>query len=188
MPWMPATADIHAVWQPQIEFAEEASSTPVLSCAGGAQVLDLAPALLAAEALAATRADLTAPLLLAGGSSPGWAALLFLERPADLPAFSPGCGALFGGPDQACLLAGGQIARPRGRFTPPMHDLGSGYDALLRPRLAPAAPPQWEALPLWLATQPAPIAANAADAARRTWTAWATVALALIVLVAALFS
>ena len=42
--------------------------------------------------------------------------------------------------------------------------------------------------PLWIATQPAPIAANAADAARRTWTAWAAAALALIVLVAALFS
>ena len=188
MPWTPATADILAAWQPEIEFAEEASSTPVLFCGGSAQVLDAAPGLLAAEALAAARDDLTAPLIPAGGPGAGWLDVLLLERPADAPLASPEHAALYAGPDQATVLAGGQAARSPGRFTPPVHDLGSGYDALLRPRLESAVPPRLEALPFWLATLPAPAALTPADAARRTWTAWAAVALALLMLIAALFT
>jgi hypothetical protein len=188
MPWTPATADILAAWQPEVEFAEEASAAPVLFCGGSAQVLDLAPALLAAEALAADRADLTAPLIPAGGPGPGWLDVLLLERPADAPLLSPEHAALYAGPDQATVLASGQAARTPGRFAPPVHDLGSGYDALLRPRLEPAAPPRLEALPFWLATLPAPVAPTPGDATRRAWTAWAAVALALIMLVVALFA
>lgn len=186
MPWTPATADCFAAWQPEIEFAEEANSTPALYCAGSAQVLDSAPGLLAAEALAVARADLTAPVLLAGGPSPGWLALLFHARPADAPPLSPGCVTLFAGADAATLLASGQIARPRGPFAPPMHDLGSGYDALVRPRLEPGVPLRWEMLPFWLATLPTPAAPTPSDDARQEWLAWAAVALALIMLAAAL--
>jgi hypothetical protein len=188
MPWTPATADIHAAWQPEIEFAAEASSTPVLFCGGSAQVLDLLPALLAAGALAAARADLTAPLLPAGGPGPGWLALLLLERPAGAPPPSPDHATLFAGADQASVLASGQTARTPARFAPPMHDLGSGYDALLRPRLEPAAPPRLESLPFWLATVPAPAVPTPGDAARAAWAAWAGVALALLMLVVALFA
>jgi hypothetical protein len=186
MPWTPATADIHAAWQPEIEFAEEASSAPVLFCGGSAQALDLAPALLAAEALAAARADLTAPLIVAGGPGPGWLGVLLLERPPGAPPLSPEHAALYAGADQAAVLAGGQAARVPGRFAPPVHDLGSGYDALLRPRLEPAVPSRLEALPFWLATSPAPVALAPGDATRRAWTAWAAVALALLMLVVAL--
>jgi hypothetical protein len=169
-----SAAEIAAAWQAAIERDVEAGERPRLAL--GATGAAVAPALLALQAAATTRTDVTAPWLVAGGPSAAWTAALLAPLPQTGTPMAPEPVVVFGGTDAATLLASWGLLAAL--------DAAPG----LAPRLHPGVAPAWEAWPLWEAGDPPPGALQdtpvTADPAA-DWTAWGVMVLALCLVLAA---
>lgn len=188
MVWNRTPDEIAADWQTEIETKLEAGTTPLLVTGTPALALHGAATLLAYQDLIARRNDITTPLLVAGGSSPLWTALLLApgERPATpLPAV------VFGGPDPSIYLASVETLST-GRLTAPSPVRSGTPPALagyFAPRLAPGATAAWESLPFVEAGErPHPSVAGPAanDDPLHAWIAWGALLLALCLVLSAL--
>ncbi len=189
---------IRSAWQADIDAHLEAGQTPMLHMGMAHQILDGAPGLLALQALAAARFDITAPVSLAGGSSPLWLAALMHGRPADHPDGSPDVRVLYAGADAATYMASrtlhadGDGPLSRDAFLRPPAGLPSAMVGPFAPTAEPGVDAPGETLPFYTSaralrewmdkTLPAtyyPTMSNPAN-----WTAYAAIMLAVILVLA----
>jgi hypothetical protein len=191
---------IRAAWQADIEAHLEAGQTPALHLGLNREILEGAPGLLALQTLAERRDDITAPVIMAGGTSPLWPAALLHGRPADRPPRSPDIYPIYAGADVATWLAShtlyadGYSPLRRHAFLRPPAGLPPAMTPLLAPTNEPGAAVAWEALPFHVVAQAerdqrrragAPTETPAADHAP-DWTAYAAVMLAVLLVLAAI--
>ena len=191
---------IREAWRADIEAHLEAGQTPVLQMGLDRLILEGAPGLLALQTLAERRDDITAPLVLAGGTSPLWPAALMHGRPADRPPRSPDIYPVYAGADVATwlashtLYAGGTGPLRRRAFVGPPAGLPPAMAPLLAPMSEPGAAAPWETLPFYavsLAEQDQQRRSGAtletlAAPASPDWTAYAAVMLAVLLVLAAI--
>ena len=146
---------IREAWRADIEARLEAGQTPVLSLGVDRLILENAPGLLALQTLAERRDDITAPVLLAGGTGPLWPAALLHGRPASRPPRSPDIYPIYAGADVATwmashtLYAGGYDPLRRNAFLRPPAGLPPAMAPLLAPMSEPGAAAPWETLPFY---------------------------------------
>ncbi|HXF62238.1 MAG TPA: hypothetical protein VNK95_11520, partial [Caldilineaceae bacterium] len=144
MYWNRSAAEVAAAWQTEIESKLEAGATPLLTAGMSSLAYSGTMTLLALQMLARRRADLTAPVLAAGGSGALWLGLLL--GPDSGPG-APEPSVVYAGPDPATYLAGiatlstGALAVPAAVATGAPPDMA----LWLSPRLHPGAPAPWEA-------------------------------------------
>jgi len=190
---------IRSAWQADIEAHLEADQTPMLHMGVTHQILDGAPGLLALHALAAARFDITAPVALAGGSSPLWLAALMHGRPADHPEGSPDVRLIYAGADAATYMASRTLHAdgdgPLGRdaFLRPPAGLPSAMVERFAPTAEPGVGAPEETLPFYTSaralrermdqTLPSPPYSTTGNPAN--WTAYAAIMLAVILVLAA---
>ncbi len=197
-----ATAIRHA-WEADIETHLEADQTPTLHLGIEHQLLHSAPGLLALQALAAARADITAPVVVAGGASPLWlGALMHGERGGGLDA-SPDMSVVYAGSDAATymasrtLYANGHEPLSRDAFLRPPAALPPAMVRWLAPTVDLMADPgvnaPAETLPLYAATRavleqahiPNSSVTHPPSTQPVNWTAHAAILLAVIMVLAA---
>lgn len=194
MYWNRSAAEIAAAWQTEIETKLEAGAPPLLTAGMSSLAYSGIVTLLAFQLLERRRADLTAPVLAAGGSGALWLGLLL--GPNSEPG-APEPSVVYAGPDPATYLAGiatlstGALAAPAAVATGAPPDMA----LWLAPRLQPGAPAPWEALPFAeVGERPLPPLAEPGSAARATgetdptagWIAWGAMLLALCLVLSAL--
>ncbi len=187
-------------WRADIEAHLEAGQTPVLHLGMDRLILEGAPGLLALQTLAERRNDITAPLALAGGTSPLWPAALLHGRPADRPPRSPDIYPIYAGADVATWLAShtlhasGYNPLRRGAFLRPPAGLPPAMAPLLAPASEPGAAAPWETLPFYTVAQAERDQRRLAGASLETpaagrtpdWTAYAAIMLAVLLVLAAI--
>lgn len=146
--WNRSASQVIAHSQTKIERNLEMGQQPLLNLGISQTVLDNLQAWSALQELAATRADMTRPILLAGGQSATWLATLLHAR-LDAPERSPNLFVAYAGPDQSTYMAiqtthypqSTALSQTRPASLPP---------ALINtfaPLAQPAVAPPWSALP-----------------------------------------
>jgi len=190
---------IRNAWRADIEAHLEAGQTPVLHLGLDRLILEGAPGLLALQTLAEKRDDITAPVIVVGGTSPLWPAALMHGRSANRPARSPDIYALYGGADVATwmashtLYAGGTSPLRRSAFLRPPAGLPPAMTSLLAPMSEPGASAPWETLPFYAVSlaerdrnrQAETSATAPATASGPAWSAYAVIMLAVLLVLAA---
>jgi hypothetical protein len=185
MSWHNSPAALRAEWQDRVEISLETGESPVLDLGANNGVLDSLPALMALQGFAEQRTDITTPTLVSGGNSLLWMAALVHEPSA---AHAPALTVVYGGADLATQLGSlaTQQVQPPARLQPPML-LPAQLAALFAPG-AQAGPLWWEALPFAVAEEATRPANRPEDAPLRQddpWLAWAAIAVAVVLVVAA---
>jgi hypothetical protein len=148
MYWHRLAGSVRDEWQTEIDHRLESGTAPVFVAGAPNALLPLATTLLAYQTLAGQRRDITTPLIIAGGSGPGWLALLLPSQPPRTESHSPEPTLLYGGADAATYLATLALVAPLAEPAAPRLGLTADLAAQFAPRLQPGAPPAWEALPL----------------------------------------
>ena len=147
--WNRSPEEIQNHWQTDLETNMEMGTSPFLDLGITLNPFESTATLLALQASAVQRIDVTKPTLLMGGSDPAWLSALMLPAPVDLPVRAPEFTTIYGGTDVATYLANRAVTligiedgrtsaenvtsrEPRPYFSPVSHP---GYS------------PPWESLP-----------------------------------------
>ena len=190
---------IRGAWQADIETHLEADQTPTLHLGIEHQLLHGAPGLMALQALAAARDDITAPVVVAGGASPLWLGALMHGQRGDPPDGSPDMSTLYAGSDAATYMASrtlygnGHEPLNRDAFLRPPSALPSAMVRWLAPIAAPGVNAPAETVPIYAATRAVLEQADATQSSTThspahhpiNWTAHAAILLAIIMVLAA---
>lgn len=190
--WTRLPAVIQGEWQTEIDRSLEAGQAPVLNLGENSQPLGTLPLLAALRAFVTQRADVTAPLILAGGDPGLWLALFMQARSPELLRRSPDPTVVFAGADLVTYLASQTTLQPEHLWetaqTP--NATPAAMTPLFAPALPASVPPAWESLPFSLTA-----GASAQRSAHRapvtnteTWTGWLAIALALGLILSALLT
>ena len=179
-------------WQTEIDRSLEAGHTPILDLGENSQPLGTLPVLAALRAFVAHRADVTAPILLAGGDPGLWLALFMQARSPELLRRSPDPTVVFAGADLVTYLASQTTIQPERLWeaaqTP--NATPAAMAPLFALALPASAPMAWESLPFRLtAGASAQRSANRAlVTTTETWTGWLAIAIALGLIFSALLT
>lgn len=197
------SAAIRAAWQARIEAHLEADQTPVLQLGMEHEFLNGARGLLALQALATAREDITAPVVVAGGASSLWLAALMHGRRPVYPEGSPNVRVIFAGSDAATYMASrtlysnGDSPLSRDALLRPPAELPPAMVRWLAPTADPGVNAPGETLPIYAAVRAvrAQIDSPVSATTRSTiypngappvqWTAYAAIMLAVIMVLAA---
>lgn len=189
MYWHRLASSVRDEWQIEIDHRLESGAAPVWIAGAPSALLPLATTILAYQSLAAQRSDITTPLVIAGGSGPGWLGLLLPSQPPRTDAHSPEPTLLYGGADTATYLATLALVTPLAEPAAPRLGLTADLAAQFAPRLHPGAPLAWEALPFAEVGEHAgPSLENGGDGANPggDWVAWGVMVLAFCLVLSAL--
>lgn len=189
MYWNRTAADIAAAWQGEIEGTLETGATAVLL--GGAPSALATPlvTILSQQRASIQRSDVATPLLITGGTSAAWVALLLAPQPRSGP-IAPPPAVLYGGADAATYLAlvgitVASVTAPDAVKSPIPPELV----VQVAPRLQPGAATAWEKLPfVEVGELPNPPLALPAALPDPTgdWIAWGVMLLAFCLVLSAL--
>ena len=180
-------AAIAAAWQTEIERGLEVGARPLWTSGAADDLLPSAGTLLALQQMLADRADLTTPLVVAGGNSALWLGLLLSPRPTAQGRHAPLPVVRFAGADAATHLAAlACLAAPTAATDP-----APALTLPLAPQQHPGAAAPWESLPLGICGDPAPMplvagGGRAPADSLADWIAWAAMILAGALILAAL--
>jgi hypothetical protein len=143
-------ADITEFWETEIDAALEAGRRPLLFIGQSATTLGMLPGLLTLEALAARRADASAPRAALAGTTPFWLSPLMQPAPPDrVHPIQP----IYLGPDTATIMASSNLIMGQGVQTnlrpvaPLPGNVPPGFAPGVLPLTRPAEPVLWNALP-----------------------------------------
>ena len=182
MLWNRSSASLVAAWQAMLDERLEAGQTPLLDLGGPPQLLTSLPALTALCTFAASRVDITTPVVTTGGDGSLWVATLFYAldergkpRPHPLRL-------VYAGADAATI--GATIAtQSQSLAHPALRATESSLISLQRqmaPARQPAAALTSEALPFLLTNQ------SGVESTVESWLAKVGLALALGLIVVAI--
>lgn len=179
MNWYKTTTNYQTQWQTTIERGLESGQTPLIDLGAGLGELPQLNALVALLNFAGQRADLTSPAIVAGGNSVVWLAGLFY--PAYLPRL-PALTVLYGGADPAMQLASSALYDSQ--LSTPLDTGETAIPTYLAPYTTPriaSAVPRWDTLPFLLGGPPSEPQSTGDNLAVQadTWLTWASVGLAL---------
>ena len=180
MNWYKTTTNYQTQWQTTIERGLEAGQTPLIDLGASLGELPQLNALVALLSFAGQRADLTSPVIIAGGNSVLWLAGLFY--PAYLPHV-PALTVLYGGADPTMQLAsstlyGSQLATS-------LDTQETATPTYLAPYITPQITSttfRWDTLPFLLGGPPPSGNQSTGDdlaVQSDAWLTWAGVGLAL---------
>ncbi len=191
MYWDPLAGTVRAEWQTEIDHRLETGAVPVLIAGAPNALLPMATTLLAYQALAAQRRDITTPLIIAGGNGGGWLGLLLPGLSAGKDAQSPAPTVIYAGADTATYLATLALVAPMAEPAAVPIGMTDDLAAQFAPRLQPGAPVAWEALPfVEVGESPgAPLAAANGESLVDPlvdWVAWGAMVLAFCLVLSAL--
>jgi hypothetical protein len=189
MYWNRSAADIATAWQVEIEGTLETGATAVLL--GGAPSAFGTPlvTILSQQRASMQRNDVATPLLITGGTSAAWVALLLAPQPHSSP-IAPPLAVIYGGADAATYLAlvgitVASVTAPDAMKPTIPHELVEQ----VAPRLQPGAATAWETLPFVevgeLPTQSLALSAATSDPTN-DWIAWGVMLLAFCLVLSAL--
>jgi hypothetical protein len=179
MNWHKSTTTYQTQWQTIIEHSLEAGQIPLFDLGASPGDLPGLATLMALLTFADQRTDVSSPLIIAGGNSVGW--LVGLLYQAQVPRV-PMLTSVYSGVDPSTHMASSAL------YTSQL----SGLPASLAPYVAPemhSGAPLWDALPFALGAQPGRNLQTSADGAPTTtdsWLTWASVTLALALILLAL--
>lgn len=152
---------IAAAWRTEIETSLESGQTPLLVVGRPFLELETAPTLLALQALAATRLDVTRPVVAVGGSGAAWPAALLLSRDSGRAPRAPDLRIYYTGADAATTMATLAIHQRSAADLPQQSPalrrlLAQSHEVnwQFEPRRTPGAATWWETLPFWLKDDP----------------------------------
>ena len=103
--WKQGPVAIDIEWQSELEASLEAGRMPLLDLGSSHLIIDDLSMLTALRTFAAHRADVLAPVMIAGGTSSLWLAALIEMQPATGPRRPLAPTGIFAGADQASYLA-----------------------------------------------------------------------------------
>jgi hypothetical protein len=193
MYWNRSAADIAAAWQAEIESRLETGATAVLLAGIPNNMTTSTATLLALQNSAIQRNDIATPLLVAGGNSAIWLAMLLPPQPAGSDLRAPLPTLVYGGADEATYLTIAGLTTAFASQTPSASsaarsNLSPEMGVQFAPRLQPGAATDWEMLPLVeVGEQPTPALAGTPIAADPTgdWIAWGMMLFALCLVLSA---
>lgn len=194
MYWNRSAAEIAAAWQAEIESKLETGSTATLLGGTPENVIASAATLLGLQRSADQRNDVATPLLVAGGNSAAWLAMLLAPQRTGSDLGAPPPTVIYGGADEATYLAlvgitGALIAQPT--FVPGASKAATPLERGMpfAPRLQLGSATTWEMLPFIEASEePTPALTVTPAAADPTgdWIAWGIMLLAFCLVLSAL--
>lgn len=187
MNWRKSTTTYQSQWQTTIERGVEAGQSPLFDLGASPGDLSGLAALLALLAFADQRTDVTAPVVIAGGNSVGW--LVGLICQAHAPRV-PGLTSIYSGADPSTHMASSALYDSQ--LSAPRHPEQAGMPVYLAPYVAPdrhSSAPLWDALPFAFGApagrNPQATSDNGPSIAD-PWLTWASVTLALALILLAL--
>lgn len=153
--WNRSSAQITRQWRSEIEAKVEAGRTPRLELGLNDAPAEGSLVLTSLHRLARRRADITSPLVLAGGRGPLWLAALCTPLPARKAPGPREPRVVFSGISPADYLAASAIAAPETEW-PRRFDSTTAIEprAQFAPRTASGFIPAWDTLPFLEAAAP----------------------------------
>lgn len=148
MYWYRSINQIAAAWDAEMAAKLEAGATPLMAAGAPSSLLSSVPTLLAMQQSVSQRDDVTVPLLVAGGSSSAWLALLLSPQPGGKSPAAPEPTVVFAGASPVTyhatlgVIAAG-VTTPLGEWSATTPDIAGHF----APRRLPGAVAAWESLP-----------------------------------------
>ncbi len=181
MYWHRSSAEILDNWQLDIDHALETGQRPVLMLGESGGALNAVPGILALHKLVTQRNDASAPYALIGDGGPTWLWALWQIERADTVSGIQAATLVFGGADQATLIASSsathQSERSRSAHWLEVYPLNLA--AHFAPAHYPAAAKSFDKLPMLLLEDSQIVAPTDAQ---QDWSAWLAVALIVMAL------
>jgi hypothetical protein len=189
--WNQVPVTIYTEWQSEIEANLEAGRTPLLDLGGSNLILDDLCMLAALRTFVARRVDVTAPVMIAGGNSAFWLAVLMQMQPISALRRPLAPTIVFAGADRASYLATLTMFVPD-RSSESGHmpqSAPANMAPLFTPYTQTRASLPWDLLP-FAVTEEA-LAFTRSPGSQRTasidtWVGWAAIGLTLLLILLAL--
>ena len=176
-------------WQRQLDESLEGGEALWVELGVSNRLVDNVQALMALQALAARRADVTTPGLFVGGDGVVWTAACMNPAVGAGPTPVTGLTLLYGGADRATYMA--TLATLPGPTTHTRQSLLAGLPAGLSTWLWPVSQPgvasQWSTLPFVMTTASQPTRAHDDYASSDGWLPWLALLVAIGLIITALF-